>query len=112
MSTRRITEAFPQTAPAAAKAGAKAEPAARGLKTPQAEAAALPAAEVAADEAALRQFDLDTRFGPVSGLSRLERHARAAALGLDPPDWVVDLVTKHGGEGSDADRHLFEPGKI
>lgn len=30
-----------------------------------------------ADEKALRQFDLDTRFGPCSGMSRLERWAGA-----------------------------------
>jgi hypothetical protein len=112
MSTRRITEAFPKEAPAATKAGPKAEAPARGLKTPQADGAAPSPAEVDDDEATLRQFDLDTRFGPVSGMSRLERHARAQTLGLNPPSWVPELVAKHGGESSAANKHLFEPGKV
>eukprot|EP00793_Prasinoderma_coloniale_P004704 PRCOL_00000465-RA len=35
--------------------------------------------------AAARSFDLDPRYGPASGLTRRERHARALGLGLKPP---------------------------
>jgi len=50
-------------------------------------------------EEMLRQFDLDLRFGPMLGLTRLERWARAEELGLDPPAAVRDylLVQQPGG---------------
>ncbi|PSC73196.1 DNA polymerase delta subunit 4 [Micractinium conductrix] len=64
-----------------------------------------------ADEAALRQFDLDSRFGPCSGITRLERWERAAKLGLAPPADVPELVRRHG-EDSDFNKDLFYPGKV
>lgn len=71
--------------PAAGKKAA-AEPATT-RQAAAAEAAALPAPALQeeAAEAALRQFDLTSKFGPCVGISRLERWERAAKLGLDPP---------------------------
>lgn len=117
-TTRRITAAFAQAKPASTKASDKAqqnEPA-RGIQslpTPVADAApSTPApAEVDADERALRQFDLDSKFGPVSGLSRLERWDRAAKLNLHPPAAVRALILKHG-EDSLLNKHLFTEGKV
>ncbi|KAI3436279.1 hypothetical protein D9Q98_002332 [Chlorella vulgaris] len=62
---------------------------------PQASATA-GAEQEAADEAALRQFDLDVRFGPCKGISRMDRWDRAVKLGLNPPPEVQQLVQKHG----------------
>ena len=78
--------------------GKKAEPSAAAVAPPQAAAAAPPAdaEQDAADEATLRQFDLDSRFGPCSGITRLERWERAVELGLDPPAEVPQLVRRHG----------------
>ncbi|KAJ3692543.1 hypothetical protein LUZ60_011638 [Juncus effusus] len=36
-------------------------------------------------EERLREFDRDTRYGPVLGLTRMERWDRASAMGLCPP---------------------------
>lgn len=58
-----------------------------------------------------REFDLETKFGPTSGLTRLERFHRAVKLGLDPPEWVEEIVEKHGID-SDLNKHVFAPGKI
>ncbi|XP_059190353.1 DNA polymerase delta subunit 4 [Centropristis striata] len=40
----------------------------------------------------LRQFDLDWRFGPCTGISRLERWERAKLHGLSPPEEIRDLL--------------------
>ena len=44
------------------------------------------------EEAALRNFDLEIRFGPCIGLSRLQRWRRAERWGLDPPAKVLELL--------------------
>eukprot|EP00052_Salpingoeca_macrocollata_P002858 m.32750 g.32750 ORF g.32750 m.32750 type:complete len:104 (-) comp12758_c0_seq1:33-344(-) len=43
----------------------------------------------------LRAFDLDSRFGPCAGLTRLERWERAEEDGLRPPARVLQLVQSH-----------------
>ncbi|XP_058496836.1 DNA polymerase delta subunit 4 [Solea solea] len=40
----------------------------------------------------LRQFDLDWRFGPCTGISRLQRWERAKLHGLDPPEEIRELL--------------------
>jgi len=47
----------------------------------------------------LRIFDLSYEYGPCVGVTRLERWERAAALGLNPPSEVREiLMTKEGNE--------------
>nr|XP_020481173.1 DNA polymerase delta subunit 4 [Monopterus albus] len=40
----------------------------------------------------LIQFDLDWRFGPCTGISRLQRWERAKHHGLNPPEEIRDLL--------------------
>nr|XP_054607816.1 DNA polymerase delta subunit 4-like isoform X2 [Nothobranchius furzeri] len=40
----------------------------------------------------LRQFDLDWRFGPCTGISRLQRWDRAQLHGLEPPEEIRYLL--------------------
>lgn len=40
----------------------------------------------------LRQFDLDWRFGPCTGITRLQRWERAQLHGLNPPEDVRELL--------------------
>ncbi|XP_006809656.1 DNA polymerase delta subunit 4 [Neolamprologus brichardi] len=40
----------------------------------------------------LRQFDLDSSFGPCTGISRLQRWERAKLHGLNPPEEIRDLL--------------------
>jgi len=47
-----------------------------------------------ANERVLRQFDLASKFGPCTGMTRLERWERAEGLGLKPPKQVRDLLEK------------------
>ncbi|XP_018539951.1 DNA polymerase delta subunit 4 [Lates calcarifer] len=42
----------------------------------------------------LRQFDLDWRFGPCTGISRLQRWERAQLHGLNPPEEIRELLLK------------------
>ncbi|XP_066534784.1 DNA polymerase delta subunit 4 [Hoplias malabaricus] len=42
----------------------------------------------------LKNFDLDWRFGPCTGISRLQRWERAALHGLDPPRDIKDILLK------------------
>ncbi|KAI9136897.1 hypothetical protein BKA69DRAFT_1042207 [Paraphysoderma sedebokerense] len=47
----------------------------------------------------LRQFDLDMKFGPTIGLTRLDRYKRAISMGLDPPtDVGIVVSSKLGSE--------------
>jgi hypothetical protein len=50
---------------------------------------------------ALRQFGMDTSYGPCIGVTRLRRWERAAAMGLHPPPHIRDLILQHHrGDGS------------
>lgn len=62
-------------------------------------------------EKKLREFDLTAKYGPLSGLTRVERYERAVAMGLDPPSWIKHVLHRYG-EGSDINKHLFSSGKI
>ncbi|XP_077575216.1 DNA polymerase delta subunit 4 isoform X2 [Stigmatopora nigra] len=44
------------------------------------------------DQEKLRQFDLDWKFGPCTGISRLQRWERAKLHGLNPPEDIRDLL--------------------
>ncbi|KAG0355126.1 DNA polymerase delta, subunit 4-domain-containing protein [Gamsiella multidivaricata] len=46
-------------------------------------------------EKVLRQFDLTSKYGPCTELTRLERWERALELGLDPPQDVKDMIVAH-----------------
>ncbi|KAG5849624.1 hypothetical protein ANANG_G00112910 [Anguilla anguilla] len=46
----------------------------------------------------LQQFDLDWRYGPCTGISRLQRWERAELYGLKPPQTVRDLLRRSGEE--------------
>ncbi|KAK3814186.1 MAG: DNA polymerase delta, subunit 4-domain-containing protein [Benniella sp.] len=52
-------------------------------------------ADLSANEKALRQFDLASKYGPCTDLSRLERWERAFELGLNPPQEVKDMIIEH-----------------
>lgn len=43
-------------------------------------------------ELILAQFDVDTKFGPTLGMTRLERWERAERFGLEPPTVVKELL--------------------
>ncbi|KAM4750487.1 DNA polymerase delta subunit 4 [Anableps anableps] len=40
----------------------------------------------------LKQFDLDWRLGPCTGISRLQRWERAKLHGLNPPEEIRELL--------------------
>ncbi|PKU75634.1 uncharacterized protein LOC110096460 [Dendrobium catenatum] len=40
----------------------------------------------------LKQFDMDMRYGPCVGISRLERWKRACSMGLNPPPEIGNLL--------------------
>lgn len=67
--------------------------------------------DVETEEKLRREFDLETKFGPVSGLTRMERWERAARMGLEPPAWVKDAIMREG-LSSDTNAHLFTRGKV
>lgn len=82
---------------------AKGQTLARGLQTSE---------NLADVEMRLRRsFDMETKYGPVSGMSRLERYERAEKLHLGPPVWVKQVIEAHGVD-SDLNKHVFSPGKV
>lgn len=46
----------------------------------------------------LRQFDLNSTYGPCAGISRLERWKRADKLGKNPPGEVLDILDSPIGD--------------
>ncbi|PNH05664.1 DNA polymerase delta subunit 4 [Tetrabaena socialis] len=84
------------------KAGDDAE-----VPTPEVLARSQGAADLSEEEQRLRQFDLQTKYGPCAGISRLERWERAVKFGLEPPEDVRDIIMAQGGLGSAADRCLW-----
>ena len=44
----------------------------------------------------LREFDVDSSFGPTAGMTRLQRWNRAQKLGLNPPQDVLDILLQTG----------------
>jgi DNA polymerase delta subunit 4 len=54
-------------------------------------------------EIELTKYDLTSEFGPLSGLTRLERWERAETMGLQPPPVVKKLILEHGG----SNQHVF-----
>jgi len=42
-----------------------------------------------------RQFDLNMKYGPSIGLSRLEKWERAKSYGKDPPGEIGDLLSQY-----------------
>ncbi|KAF9128402.1 hypothetical protein BG015_004349 [Linnemannia schmuckeri] len=55
-------------------------------------------------EKMLRQFDLASKYGPCTDMTRLERWERAFTLGLHPPQHVKDTLLQH----SSLNMSLFE----
>ncbi|KAF9189297.1 hypothetical protein BGZ51_009691 [Haplosporangium sp. Z 767] len=51
--------------------------------------------DITEEEKSLRQFDLTSKFGPCTDITRLERWERAFNLGLNPPEHVKDTIAKH-----------------
>lgn len=43
----------------------------------------------------LKEFDLDSEFGPCIGITRLQRWERAKEYGLYPPEEVKEIILKH-----------------
>lgn len=42
----------------------------------------------------LRQFDMDTKYGPCFGMTRLERYERALKWNLNPPPEIEKFLKK------------------
>ncbi|XP_069568107.1 DNA polymerase delta subunit 4 isoform X2 [Brachyistius frenatus] len=49
----------------------------------------------------LRQFDLNWRFGPCTGISRLQRWERAELHGLNPPEEIKYLLLQTHSDPAD-----------
>lgn len=43
-------------------------------------------------EAVLQQFDMNMKYGPCMGMTRLARLERAVKLGLNPPEEIAELL--------------------
>ncbi|KAL5201690.1 hypothetical protein ABZP36_036044 [Zizania latifolia] len=51
-------------------------------------------------EEQLRQFDMDLKFGPCIGVTRLQRWERASTMGLHPPTHLRDLLLNTASKGN------------
>lgn len=48
-------------------------------------------------EETLRQFDMDMRYGPCIGMSRIQRWERAHKMGIHPPIQVREILERLSG---------------
>ncbi|KYO28092.1 DNA polymerase delta subunit 4 isoform B [Alligator mississippiensis] len=87
-SKRLIPDAFPAVKRPRRDCAAKA-PGAGPAEEPRAAPAPAPLD-------LLKRFDLSPEYGPCTGITRLQRWERAAALGLSPPDAVREALLQHG----------------
>lgn len=117
-TTRRITTAYTQSRPSGPVALAKSKQreldtrkSAADCEAPSRSQTQPVTPDVARDERTLREFDLTGKFGPFSGVTRLQRWERAAKLGLNPPEEVRQLILKHG-ENTEMNKHVFSEGKV
>ncbi|KAM9792275.1 LOW QUALITY PROTEIN: DNA polymerase delta subunit 4 [Neosynchiropus ocellatus] len=55
----------------------------------------------------LRQFDLDWRFGPCTGISRLQRWERAQVHGLNPPEEIRYLLLQTHTDPEYSQRYFY-----
>ncbi|KAF9309735.1 hypothetical protein BG003_009426 [Podila horticola] len=61
-------------------------------------------ADLSEQEKILRQFDLSSKYGPCTDMTRMERWERAFTLGLNPPQHIKDTLSEH----SSLNTPLFE----
>ncbi|KAF8060615.1 POLD4 [Scenedesmus sp. PABB004] len=92
----KVSDHFRASKPGSSKARGKAGKAAAAELLGAHGEAATSNLDVSEEERLLRAFDLETRFGPCAGLSRLERWERAEKFGLSPPPAVKALLTGPG----------------
>jgi len=57
-----------------------------------------PAVELTTDLQKLREFDLNSKYGPCSGLTRMERWLRAEKFNFNPPNYIRDIIEKHSND--------------
>ncbi|KAJ7376130.1 DNA polymerase delta subunit 4 [Desmophyllum pertusum] len=51
--------------------------------------------ELTKELSVLKEFDLDSEFGPCIGITRLQRWERAKEYGLYPPEEVKTIISQH-----------------
>lgn len=100
MSSTRVTDFFQQQRAGASKSAPGKQQQTAVVATQGASSSKPSPDQCEANEAALRQFDLQSTFGPCQGITRLQRWDRADKLGLSPPQHVRDLLMLLGGEAS------------
>ncbi|KAG0026819.1 hypothetical protein BGZ81_006070 [Podila clonocystis] len=61
-------------------------------------------ADLSEPEKLLRQFDLASKYGPCTDMTRMERWERAFTLGLNPPQHIKDTLSEY----SSLNTPLFE----
>ncbi|CAO3567683.1 unnamed protein product [Mortierella alpina] len=104
-SRLKVGTVSPQTTETAPTKAAKGTRTRNNRKSPTAAAYVAPyvgdiyagfhQADLSDAEKILRQFDLASKFGPCTDMTRLDRWERAATLGLDPPQHVKDIILQH-----------------
>ena len=88
---QKISQVFP-----AKKSGGSATSKTRGSQPSAAKIASEGGQASASDKAAilLRQFDLASKYGPCTGMTRMERWQRAEDLDLNPPREVYKILKR------------------
>lgn len=66
--------------------------ASKSARTPADEGERTTKGEARSADDVLSAFDLELRYGPCAGLTRLERWERAKMLGFEPPESVCELI--------------------
>ncbi|XP_013398431.2 DNA polymerase delta subunit 4-like [Lingula anatina] len=91
MEHRKITGYFPHSKKASSSTADK-------KSTSTSTQAAKNNDQAAKELESLTKFDLDFKFGPCTGVTRLERWERAEKHGLNPPPEVKKLLLAHKGD--------------
>ena len=57
-------------------------------------------------EQSLKAFDLDPKYGPCKGISRMKRYQNAVRLNLNPPNYLKNMIEKFGLNNSYYDNFI------
>jgi len=95
MASKLITDAFPKVKKDRPINQKEQPRKALALIEKDADVLTDPASDLTKELSVLKEFDLDSEFGPCIGITRLQRWERAKEYGLYPPEEVKEIILKH-----------------
>ncbi|KAL9981139.1 hypothetical protein ACROYT_G009803 [Oculina patagonica] len=95
MASKLITDAFPKIKKDRAINQKQQQAKPSDFSQNDAEVSKDQSSDLTRELSVLKEFDLDSEFGPCIGITRLQRWERAKEYGLYPPEEVKTIILQH-----------------